>query len=71
MGGCAMGSDPAIAVVNPRGRHHLLTNLTIADGSLFPTSIGANPQESIYGVVARNISALAEELTGVPAAPMA
>ena len=71
MGGCGMGKDPATSVVNGRGRHHLLANLTIADGSLFPTSIGANPQESIYGIVARNISALAEELTGVAAAPMA
>ena len=31
-------------------------NLTICDGSVFPTSIGANPQLSIYGLAARNIS---------------
>lgn len=71
MGGCGMGADPATSVVDPRGRHHHLTNLTIADGSLFPTSIGANPQESIYGIVARNVSALAEFLSGRPAPPMA
>jgi choline dehydrogenase-like flavoprotein len=71
MGGCAMGKDASSSVVNDYGRHHHLANLTIADGSLFPTSIGANPQESVYGIVARNVSALAEELTGRPAAPMA
>lgn len=70
MGGCGMGADPGKAVADPRGRHHQLGNLTIADGSLFPTSIGANPQQSVYGVVARNISALAHSLTGKPAATL-
>ncbi|MCK9382297.1 MAG: GMC family oxidoreductase [Sulfuritalea sp.] len=71
MGGCAMGTDAGKSVVDPRGRHHQLGNLTVADGSLFPTSIGANPQQSVYGIVARNISALAASLTGTPAAPLA
>ena len=48
MGGCAMGSDPRRSVVNTRGRHHQLENLWIADGSVFPTSLGANPQLSVY-----------------------
>jgi hypothetical protein len=52
MGGCAMGADPRRSVVDPHGRFHHLRGLTVADGSLFPTSIGANPQESIYGIVA-------------------
>ncbi|HMZ01609.1 MAG TPA: GMC family oxidoreductase, partial [Burkholderiaceae bacterium] len=71
MGGCAMGRDAAQSVVDPRGRHHQLRGLTVADGSLFPTSIGANPQESVYGIVARNVSALASELSGHPAAAIA
>ena len=71
MGGCSMGNDPARSVVDARGRHHQLANLTVADGSLFPTSIGANPQESIYAIVARNISALTQDLTGRPAAALA
>ena len=33
------------------GKYHHLDNLYIMDGSLFPTSIGANPQLSIYGLV--------------------
>lgn len=71
MGGCAMGADARSAVVDARGRHHQLANLSVADGSLFPTSIGANPQQSVYGIVARNISALAQSLSGRPAAALA
>jgi choline dehydrogenase-like flavoprotein len=71
MGGCAMGSDAAVSVCNPLGRHHQLENVSVADGSLFPTSIGANPQESVYGIVARNVSALATELAGRPVAALA
>ncbi|MCY1296237.1 GMC oxidoreductase [compost metagenome] len=62
MGGCAMGEDPKQAVTDSLGRHHQLANLSIHDGSLFPTSIGANPQLSIYGLTAKLASALAERL---------
>jgi choline dehydrogenase-like flavoprotein len=62
MGGCAMGEDPQQAVCDSLGRHHQLANLSIHDGSLFPTSIGANPQLSIYALCAQLSSALAERL---------
>jgi choline dehydrogenase-like flavoprotein len=62
MGGCALGPDPRRAAVDPAGRYHHLTNLYVQDGSLFPTSIGANPQLSIYGLAARLASGLAAEL---------
>ncbi|WP_313137996.1 GMC family oxidoreductase, partial [Stutzerimonas nitrititolerans] len=62
MGGCAMGEDPRGAVVDSLGRHHQLKNLSIHDGSLFPTSIGANPQLSIYALAAKLASLLAERL---------
>ncbi len=62
MGGCAMGEDPTQAVTNSQGQHHQLENLSIFDGSLFPTSIGANPQLSIYGLVSRLASDLAQRL---------
>ena len=62
MGGCAMGEDPQQAVTNSQGRHHHLANLSIFDGSLFPTSIGANPQLSIYGLVSKMATQLASEL---------
>ena len=53
MGGCAMGPDPRSAVVNEKGQHHHVENLYICDGSQFPTSIGANPQLSIFASSAR------------------
>ncbi|WP_285275942.1 GMC family oxidoreductase [Halopseudomonas bauzanensis] len=64
MGGCAMGEDSTRAVTDSLGRHHQVENLSIHDGSLFPTSIGANPQLSIYGITARLSSLLAERLAG-------
>jgi len=66
MGGCPMGDAPEHGVVSDEGRHFQIDNLSIHDGSLFPTSIGANPQLSIYGLVARNSSLLAATLTGKP-----
>lgn len=62
MGGCAMGADPRRAVVNEAGRHHQLGNLSVHDGSLFPTSVGANPQLTIYAQAARLSAALAADL---------
>ncbi|WP_137974691.1 GMC family oxidoreductase [Pseudomonas sp. F(2018)] len=62
MGGCAMGEDQKMAVTDSLGRHHQLENLSIHDGSLFPTSIGANPQLSIYGLTAKLSTLLAERL---------
>jgi choline dehydrogenase-like flavoprotein len=67
MGGCPMSDDTKLGVVSSSGRYHGLANLSIHDGSLFPTSIGANPQLSIYGITARLASGLAENMTGRPA----
>ncbi len=53
MGGCGMSEDPRLGVVNSEGRHHQLDNLHVWDGSMFPTSIGANPQLTIYGIVGK------------------
>ena len=62
MGGCAMGEDPGQAVTDSMGRHHQIENLSVFDGSLFPTSIGANPQLSIYGLISRLASSLATRM---------
>src|SRR5690606_39673570 len=71
MGGCPMGEDPQHAVTDSLGRHHQLENLSIHDGSLFPTSIGANPQLSIYGLTAKLASLLAERLACTCCLPQA
>jgi len=68
MGGAPMGPDARRAVVDASGRHHQVGNLFIVDGSLFPTSIGANPQLSIYAVAARIADGIAAELSPARAA---
>jgi choline dehydrogenase-like flavoprotein len=63
MGGCAMGSDEHYCVTDSRGRYRHLENLHVFDGSVLPTSLGVNPQLTIYALTARNASLLAEEMT--------
>ncbi len=58
MGGCNMSTDPTKGVVNKNGRHHQLQNLSVFDGSILPTSLGANPQLTIYALVWRNCQQL-------------
>ncbi len=64
MGGCAMAADAGRGVLRPDGVHWQIDNLSVHDGSIFPTSIGANPQLSIYGIVNKLATALARRLSG-------
>ncbi len=65
MGGCMMGDDEKHAVIDSQGQYHQLENLSIIDGSVFPTSIGANPQLSIYGLACKQANGLVEHLGGI------
>lgn len=64
MGGCGLGGRERLGVTRPDGVHWQLENLSIHDGSIFPTSIGANPQLSVYGTVNRLAQGLAKKLAG-------
>jgi len=64
MGGCSLSAAENRGVTQPDGVHWQIENLSVHDGSLFPTSIGANPQLSVYGVVNRLAQGLAKKLTG-------
>ncbi len=64
MGGCGMAGQESKGVVRPDGRHWQVENLSVHDGSIFPTSIGANPQLSIYGLVNKLATKLARDLSG-------
>lgn len=44
MGSCRMGADPRDSVVGPSGEAHGLKGLFVADSSVFPSSLGVNPQ---------------------------
>jgi len=58
MGGVAMGENKDLCLVDSECKYHYLDNLWVFDGSVFPTSIGANPQLSIYGLVCKQATAL-------------
>jgi choline dehydrogenase-like flavoprotein len=64
MGGCGLAGQEKRGVTRPDGVHWQLDNLSIHDGSIFPTSIGANPQLSIYGTVNRLAQGLVKRLAG-------
>ena len=53
MGGCRMGNDPASSVVNESCQSHDIPNLFICDASVFVTSGGANPTETVMAIAAR------------------
>jgi choline dehydrogenase-like flavoprotein len=59
MGGCQMGADPATSVVRSDFRHHVVENLWVVDGSIFPTSLGVNPSLTIYGIATHAAGLLA------------
>ena len=62
MGGCGIGATAADGVVDSHGAHFQLHNVAVVDASVFPTSIGANPQLSIFALAAKNASHLATQL---------
>ena len=66
MGGCGMGASAEHGVVSGQGAHFQLENLSVCDGSVFPTSIGANPQLSIFALSARHATRLAAALGAGP-----
>lgn len=58
MGGMQMGVDPATSVVDADGRMHQLDNVYVADGSVFVTSGGSNPTQTIMAVALRTARGL-------------
>jgi choline dehydrogenase-like flavoprotein len=49
-GTCRMGTDPATSGATPDGERYGVRGLYISDGSLLPTALGVNPQETIMAV---------------------
>jgi len=49
-GTCRMGTNPAESGATPDGERHGVRGLYISDGSLLPTALGVNPQETIMAV---------------------
>lgn len=56
---CRMGADPKTSVCKPTGETHDVERLYIADGSIFPTALGVNPQITILALatgIAREVA---------------
>jgi len=62
MGGLAMGEDKDLCLVDSDCKYHYLDNLWVFDGSVFPTSVGTNPQLSIYALACKQATALVKKL---------
>ena len=77
LGGCRMGRSPQEGVVDPRGRVFGLPGLHVADGSVMPGPVGANPSLTIAALADRFADAMLSEPReasvaigrGVPAVP--
>jgi choline dehydrogenase-like flavoprotein len=67
MGGCRMGTDPATSVVDANLKAHDHPNLFVCDASVFVTSGGAQPSQTIMALATR----LADHLQSGAAAPAA
>lgn len=65
LGTARMGISAEHAVVDPDGQCYELEDLFVADGSIMPTSLGVNPQETIMAMATR----IAWHLRERPVAP--
>ena len=61
LGGCPMGDDPARGVVDPRGEVYNYPGLYVADGSIVPSALGANPSKTIGALAERIAEKMTEE----------
>ncbi|WP_442602062.1 GMC family oxidoreductase [Paenibacillus sp. KN14-4R] len=61
MGGCRMGDDPSTSVVNSYGQTHDIPNLFICDASIFVTSSGGNPTNTVMALAARSADFIIEQ----------
>lgn len=61
LGGNAMGNSMESSVVDTNGKFHHLKNLSVIDGSIFPTSLGVNPSYTIYAIASKLASNLSKE----------
>jgi choline dehydrogenase-like flavoprotein len=66
-GTCRMGTDPGVSGATPDGERHGVRGLYITDGSLLPTALGVNPQETIMAVASVLADRMASRHAGVAA----
>jgi cholesterol oxidase len=64
LGGCSMGNTIDEGVVNPYGEVFGYQNLYIADGSVMPGPVGANPSLTIAALSERFATHIVDKLGG-------
>ena len=64
-GTCRMGTDIGTSGATPDGERHGTRGLYITDGSLLPTALGVNPQETIMALSMVLTERMAERHRGV------
>lgn len=62
LGTCRMGSDPETSVVRHTGETWDTENLFLCDGSVVPTSLGVNPQMTIFALSMRSAGFIDDRL---------
>ena len=62
MGSCRMGADESLVAVSVEGELLGVRNLFIADASVFPTTLGANPMITIMSMAKRTSEFVAKRL---------
>lgn len=62
MGGCRMGDDPESSVTNSYGQTHDIPNLFISGASIFVTSGGGNPTNTVMALAARSADYIIEQM---------
>ena len=60
-----MGTDPNTSGATPDGERHGVRGLYISDGSLLPTALGVNPQETIMAVTTVLAARMATRHAGI------
>lgn len=63
MGSCRMSSDESAGAVNSECEVYGVKNLFVADGSVFPTSLGVNPMITIMSLARRTAQVVVKRLS--------
>ncbi|MDA4135837.1 MAG: GMC family oxidoreductase [Thaumarchaeota archaeon] len=60
-GGNVMGGDPDVSVVDSHSKVYGFENLFVCDASIFPTSVGVNPQLTVMALASRASEHIGED----------
>jgi choline dehydrogenase-like flavoprotein len=67
LGTCRMGIDPSHSVVDEHCQAHDVKGLFVIDGSVTPTSLGANPQVTILAIAEKSAEWIAKNFANIKA----